>query len=206
MQGYANDSYLFTKNATNTSTQTTTANSTSKGIGNVKGTVVWKYNDFIGIKGDGGAKIFLFSKSAKYKNYTKQELFDWLEGKTDIPNIYRTQVDANGNYSFNDVPAGNYIGVISSRNTNRWISDGLDPYKSLQSLFGTKNYEIFEANNLLLYKHLVKDLEVKAKGTTDFSTNFGYTSYYIKCSCDNTLLSQLHFFIKNHISPPLHEQ
>ena len=82
LQGYANDSYLFTKNATNTSTQTTTANSTSKGIGNVKGTVVWKYNDFIGIKGDGGAKIFLFSKSAKYKNYTKQELFDWLEGET----------------------------------------------------------------------------------------------------------------------------
>lgn len=150
---------------------------TSRGSGAIKGTVVWKYNDFIGTLGDTGATVYLFSTTATYPSYTKQELFDWLDNKTELKNVYRTLVDKNGNYSINSIPTGNYIAVISSKNAKRNISEPLNSHSQLKSIFGNYNYKVFEDNAMFLYKHQIKNIEITNNTTVDFSNDFGYTAW-----------------------------
>lgn len=148
----------------------------TKGTGNVKGTVIWKYNDYVGVKGDAGATVYLFSKNSTYPTYTKEQLFSWIDGNKDLKGVYQTKVDANGNYSFEDIPSGKYVGVISSKNTKRnFLDEELQPNTTLKSLIGDFNYDIFEANRLEFQKHIIKEIEVKVDKTEDFSTDFGYT-------------------------------
>ncbi len=151
------------------------SNISSTGYGTLKGTVVWKYNDFIGYKGDTGARIYLFSKNASYPSYTQQELFDWLENKRELKDVHGTVVDANGNYVLNNLPVGNYIAVISSKNTTRDFTETLNSHNQLKSLFGDYNYKVFEDNRMWLYKHTIRDIEIKNNETIDFSADFGYT-------------------------------
>lgn len=165
------DSYL------KTGKKPTSNNNTSKGYGTLKGTVIWKYNNFIGTKGDTGAKIYLFPTNATYPGYTKQELFDWLERKNELKDVYRTLVDANGNYTFNNLPTGNYIAVISSKNAHRDLLETLKSHDQLKKLFGDYNYKIFEDNVMALYKHEIRNIEIIDKSTVDFSADFGYTAW-----------------------------
>ncbi|MFJ6209899.1 S-layer homology domain-containing protein [Lysinibacillus sp. NPDC092081] len=165
------DSYL------KTGKKPTSNNNTSKGYGTLKGTVIWKYNDFIGTKGDTGAAIYLFPTNATYPSYTKQELFNWLERKNELKDVYRTLVDANGNYTFNNLPTGNYIAVISSKNAHRNLLEALNPHDQLKTLFGDYNYEIFEANAMTIYKHQIRNIEISDKSTVDFSADFGYSAW-----------------------------
>ncbi|QDQ00165.1 S-layer homology domain-containing protein [Lysinibacillus fusiformis] len=154
-----------------------TSNNTSKGYGTLKGTVIWKYNDFIGTKGDTGARIYLFPTNATYPSYKKQELFDWIDRKTELKDVYRTLVDANGNYTFNDLPTNNYIAVISSKNAHRNVLETLNSHNQLKTLFGDYNYEIFEANAMTIYKHQIRNIEISDKSTVDFSADFGYSAW-----------------------------
>ncbi|MGG2112884.1 S-layer homology domain-containing protein [Lysinibacillus pakistanensis] len=154
-----------------------TTNNTSKGNGTLKGTVIWKYNDFIGTKGDTGAVIYLFPTNATYPSYTKQQLFDWLEKKNELKDVYRTLADANGNYTFNNLPAGKYIAVISSKNTHRNVLETLNSHNQLKTLFGEFNYSIFEANAMTIFKHQIREIEISDKSTVDFSADFGYTAW-----------------------------
>ncbi|MGE7917060.1 S-layer homology domain-containing protein [Lysinibacillus xylanilyticus] len=165
------DSYL------KTGKKTTSNNNTSKGYGTLKGTVIWKYNNFIGTKGDTGAKVYLFPTNATYPGYTKQELFNWLEGKNELKDVYRTLVDAHGNYTFNNLPTGNYIAVISSKNAHRDLLETLNSHEQLKKLFGDYNYKIFEDNAMALYKHQIRNIEIIDKSTVDFSADFGYTAW-----------------------------
>ena len=175
LKGYTLDKHLTTNKTTNKTTSV--SNKKPQGTGKIKGTVLWKYNDYVGVKGDAGASVYLFSKNATYPTYTKEQLFSWIDGEKDLKDVYETKVDVNGNYSFEDIPVGKYIGVISSKNTTRNISEKLQPNKTLKSLIGDFNYEIFEANRMTLYKHIVKEIDVKVDKTTDFSTDFGYTYF-----------------------------
>jgi len=164
-----------TENYLKTGSNPNISNDSSKGFGTLKGTVVWKYNDFIGYKGDTGARVYLFSKNASYPSYTKQELFDWLENKKELKDVHRTVVDANGNYVLNNLPVGNYIAVISSKNTTRDFTETLNSHNQLKSLFGDYNYKVFEDNRMWLDKHTIRDIEIKNNETVDFSADFGYT-------------------------------
>ncbi|MET4563448.1 hypothetical protein ABIA69_004645 [Lysinibacillus parviboronicapiens] len=154
-----------------------TSNNTGKGYGTLKGTVIWKYNNFIGTKGDTGATVYLFPMNATYPSYTKQELFDWLDGKTELKDVHRTLVDANGNYAINNLPTDNYIAVISSKNAHRAILETLNSHNQLKTLFGDFNYQIFEANAMTIYKHQIRNIEISDKSTVDFSADFGYSAW-----------------------------
>lgn len=82
----------------------TTLTSCSKGEGEIKGNVYWKYNDFVGNKPDAGSKIELWgidTVSIKITNFKLE-----------------TTADMNGNYAFENVPVGSYMLLVKSKNTN----------------------------------------------------------------------------------------
>lgn len=99
--------------------------------GQVKGQITWQYNKFIGTRGDNGAKVLIIPANDKVKTFDNHEAAMFLTGTYDS-GIMVTKCDGYGNFDFGDVPAGKYIMLIVSQNTNSmerlldensWISD-----------------------------------------------------------------------------------
>ncbi|MBP3313279.1 MAG: hypothetical protein J6K84_01270 [Oscillospiraceae bacterium] len=82
--------------------------------GTLTGTITYKYNNYIGHRGDTGAVIFLIPKNTK-------SLPDGIGlGLTSYAKdgIFATKAGGNGSYTINQVPAGEYYVVVISNNTN----------------------------------------------------------------------------------------
>lgn len=88
------------------------------GYGQVKGVVTWKYNKFIGTRGDDGAEIMLIPINPNVKYYDNRRAAMFLSSAKFDSGILLTEADGYGNYDFgNLVPAGDYIILIKSHNT-----------------------------------------------------------------------------------------
>ena len=72
--------------------------------GILTGNVYWKYNDYVGNKGDAGAEVLLYSDS--------------------LSNPRTATCDLQGNYKIDGLQPGNYLLVIKSHNTtDNWFHD-----------------------------------------------------------------------------------
>lgn len=140
--------------------------------GTVSGTITYKYNDFVGNCGDTGALVLLISKNVK-------KLPDRLGlGMTseNPEGVYDVKVDGNGNYSFNHIPAGEYIIVVLSKNTNE-DPDRVAGYRTWGDAYGLFS-EKGQSNALLTAKtRKIRSDKITVHGdeTTNYSYDFGIT-------------------------------
>jgi hypothetical protein len=100
------------------------ANVSPAGAATVTGVVTYKYNNFVGNRGDQGATVYLIRLPVK-KPISSQN--DALAFKlTAIPGSQEQTIDGFGNVEFDDVAAGEYLVVILSEQTLRDTSQPLD--------------------------------------------------------------------------------
>ena len=140
--------------------------------GKVTGTVTYKYNNYVGNKADTGALVILVSKSVT-------TLPDSLGlGLTSgLPEgCYGKKVDGSGNYTFDNVPTGEYYLIIMSKNTNENMDrvSGYGSWGGAYYLFSDKGKE----NALLnakLNKTRTTSITVSDGQTTTYSYDFGIT-------------------------------
>ena len=140
--------------------------------GKVTGTVTYKYNNYVGNKADTGALVILVSKSVtSLPDSLGLGLISGLpEG------CYGKKVDGSGNYTFDNVPTGEYYLIIVSKNTNENMDrvTGYGSWGGAYSLFSDEGKE----NALLhakLHKTRTTSITVLDGQTTTYSYDFGIT-------------------------------
>jgi uncharacterized protein YcfL len=107
--------------------------------GKVTGTVTYKYNNYVGNKADTGALVILVSKSV-----TSLPDSLGLGMISELPEgCYGKKVDGSGNYTFDNVPTGEYYLIIISANTNENMDrvTGYNSWGGTYSLFSDKGKE-----------------------------------------------------------------
>lgn len=93
-------------------------------FGKIQGVITWQYNNFVGTKGDVGAKIILVSDPVdeRLKKLGGPEAgllsLGYAPPKSEQYGIYSADADGFGNFSIDGVPVGRYqIFVFSSKTT-----------------------------------------------------------------------------------------
>ena len=142
--------------------------------GTISGTITYKYNDFVGNRGDSGALILLISKDVK----SLPDRLGLAMTSEKVDGLYDTKADGNGNYVFNHIPAGEYYIVVLSKNTNEDPSK-VAGYRSWGPAYGLFSEE--GQNNALLTAKTRKirndNIVVYGDETTNFSYDFGITYF-----------------------------
>ena len=141
-------------------------------LGTVSGTITYKYNNYVGNRGDTGAVVYLISKNVK--SLPDSMGLGLTSGCPD--NVYATKVSGTGSYTFSNVPAGEYYIVVISKNTNdnpSYVS-GPATWGPAYGLFSAKGQEN-ALRNAKLYKTRNSSVTVYGNRTTDYSYDFGIT-------------------------------
>ncbi|HVX92531.1 MAG TPA: hypothetical protein VHA74_00260 [Candidatus Dojkabacteria bacterium] len=117
--------------------------------GNIAGNVFWKYNEFVGNRGDAGAEVYLWSQDT-----SKQPV--------------KTTCDITGNFSLSNLDTGTYLLGVVSKNTN-----SRDNFNDLDAA-PLKEYFGFDLKNLnpMLYDSVdfFQKEYLKTLYKVDFST------------------------------------
>lgn len=145
--------------------------------GNIKGTITWQWNAYIGTKPDVNARVFLIPVGFDKLSLTQQEVNDYvLTGK--IPaktDLFYKNVDGFGKYEINGIPSGKYVIIVVSKNTTRNTAEKIPDAEAnlIKSLI--RDYSLAEKSWLTMNKHKVETITITANQTLDYSTDFGYT-------------------------------
>ena len=150
---------------TNDKTEATTT-------GTVTGEVTYKYNNYVGNRGDAGSTVLLISKNI-------ESLPDELAyGSTyDLPEgCYATEVSGSGNYTFNNIPTGEYVLIFISKNTspNPSISAGFYYWgNTVYEMFSEEGQETASNYSRL---HKIHNIDITVtEGQVTYSHDFGIT-------------------------------
>lgn len=150
------------------------------GYGRVTGTVTWKYNDYLGTRGDDGAEIILIPKNKNSKEYNNKSAAIGIAGSYDS-GIMVAECDGNGNYDFGySIPVGEYVYIILSDNTRSYSAiANLENWQSkIRDKFG--NYFSSEDLETLVIhfafkKYSSKDINITKGMEFPLSYYFGTT-------------------------------
>ncbi|MCV4230553.1 copper amine oxidase N-terminal domain-containing protein [Virgibacillus sp. LDC1] len=144
--------------------------------GNIKGSITWQYNQYIGTKPDIGAKVALIPTTTNNKINSPFFALTNKQTEEDNNNIHTAVVDGNGYYNIDDVPAGKYFLYIYSNNTNSDMTVDSYDYAQFSKIFDHETMEILE-NHLKLQKYKLKEVTIKQNKTITESHDFGYTYF-----------------------------
>jgi len=140
-------------------------------VGSVTGTVTYKYNNYVGNKADTDAIVFLISKKVESlpDSMALGMTYELPEG------CYATRVDGTGKYQIDNVPIGDYVVILLSKNTNSGSKSG-SLYWSyfIYSKFSEEG-KGYADNTCYLHKIEYKNITVEADKTVTFSYDFGIT-------------------------------
>lgn len=152
-------------------------NISPSGYGDIKGTITYQYNQFIGSRGDVGAEVILINKNTTPGSIN----FDPHYGMTgkfttnSSTDLYRLTVNGTGHYEVNSIPAGEYVIVIKSKGANAYtgfVDPGFD--NLIKPLFDS-SYNLFRYDYTVMWKHLVDTITITPNVTLDYSYDFGYS-------------------------------
>ena len=143
--------------------------------GELHGTITWQYNNFVGTRGDTGAKIFLWPTNYDKSTVTPLEEDTWILGVSapKNKNCFLTQADGYGNFDIYDIPAGEYIIFVLSRNTSHPPTQ-LQPYINYFSKY-FQDIDKFAKINLSMFKFTFATIKISNERINRFSYDFGYT-------------------------------
>lgn len=156
---------------------------TSAAAGTVEGIITWQYNDFVGTKGDVGAKVMLFPENAHISVADFELLQDGIPSTACFHkyHLFTGTADGYGKATIDDLPAGSYHGIVYSAKTTRNISAPFESYAAteLRSLIqGDISDEVLNSSPALIriFKWaVVSDIQVRKGQTTHFNHDFGNT-------------------------------
>jgi hypothetical protein len=150
------------------------------GFGQVKGQVTWKYNKYVGVRGDDGAKVMLIPLNAETKKYDNKSAAMFFSGTYDS-GIIVTKCDGYGNFDFGDrIPEGEYICLIVSKNTTSAsrFNNEENWKEQIKATFG-KYFSEEDLDTLMIcigFKSLASGTIRVEKGCVNTVTkDFGYT-------------------------------
>lgn len=148
--------------------------------GTVESCITWKYDQFVGTRGDDGATVVLIPKNTGTKSYD-HELAAMLAAGNYESGIWVVKCDGYDNYSFgNRVPTGNYMYLIVSNNTTMGyrFNDEERWEQSINNMFGS----YFSKSDLKTLKLLIGYnsysygfIEAEKDSICRLSKDFGYT-------------------------------
>lgn len=153
--------------------------------GNISGNVTYFYNKYQGNKPDTGTMVYLFSKTGSGKNApTTNSYVDWniksIMKDYEQYGIFTAEVDGSGNYTFNNIPTGEYyIFMKSSKTTSGSAFSDKEAYekaieKSVSSLINPENAS--NLGKMVGYqKYYSSSITVLPNQTVTFSYDFGTT-------------------------------
>ncbi len=145
------------------------------GYSRVKGEFTYKYNNFVGTRGDDGTKVMFIPKKASIKSTAEDTAMMLVKGKYDS-GIIVEKCDGYGRFDTGEeyIPAGDYIVVVVSKNTTGSIAgikvDTLRGY--LGNYISDENLEtlaIFIGNSKLV----IDDMTLQAGYEHSISNHFG---------------------------------
>ncbi|MCU0372119.1 MAG: hypothetical protein MUE56_02600, partial [Ignavibacteria bacterium] len=138
--------------------------------GQIKGTVTWQYNKYVGTRPDVNATIILIPEDLKEGNY-----YFIIENNSDVVQtipesehkIFLAKANGYGNYEINDVPIGEYFVLIISKKTTD------DPKKEtnlnrLNKVLKQHNIDYLCAL-VSVHKYYLTNVTIKTNKTTDVS-------------------------------------
>ncbi|MCX6160839.1 MAG: hypothetical protein NTV87_05820 [Ignavibacteriae bacterium] len=131
---------------------------TESATGNIKGTLTWQYNKYVGTKPDVDALVYVIK-----------------EFQEDIRQ-YKTRANGYGNYEINDIPVGNYFVVLISFNTTQNPKEGIY-WGKLGASLSDKQKEHLRNMGLGDWKYKIIEIKIKENKTVDVSHDFGNTYY-----------------------------
>ncbi|MDE6567810.1 MAG: Ig-like domain-containing protein, partial [Lachnospiraceae bacterium] len=153
--------------------------------GSVTGNVTYYYNKYQGNKPDTGTMVFLISKSGSAKNMPIMNSYViWSTESTmkqyESYGIYTTKVDGSGNYTFNNIPTGDYlIFMYSSKTTSGTAFSNKEAYVSqiASSVSGYVNETNAEYLGKIVgyQKYHIGNVTVSNNKTVTESYDFGTT-------------------------------
>lgn len=153
--------------------------------GSVTGNVTYFYNKYQGNKPDTGTRVFLISKTGSAKEMPVMDSYvvwdmENLMKQYESYGIYTTKVDGSGNYTFNNIPTGDYlIFMYSSETTSGTAFDNQEAYQS-QIASSVSSY-VNETNAQYLgkivgfQKYYIGNVTVSNNQTVTESYDFGMT-------------------------------
>ncbi len=148
--------------------------------GSVAGTITWKYNNYVGSRGDTGATVILVPKG----DYTislqdNSDAAHFREGRYEN-GIVVTKCDGNGRFDIEHIPTGDYFIFVSSKNVT--TREAFKDYKNYQAyvqlmalLYFSKDDLETLANSVNYYAIETGNITVYENSTTTFSHDFGIT-------------------------------
>lgn len=140
--------------------------------GTMSGLISWKYNNFVGNRGDTGAKIFAVNLET---HEATDSLID-MNAPQGTNGIWISTADGNGNYKIDKIPCGNYAVFIVSNNTN----GNYPEYKTLDSVISQKEWITIETINNKAFIRSIKyynNIQINENEETTLSYDFGLTNW-----------------------------
>lgn len=147
------------------------------GYGNIKGTITYQYNKFIGTRGDVGASVILLNKNATLGSIG----FDPHVGtigkfsSKSPTDVFYLQVDGLGHYEASNIPSGEYIVVVQSRGTWDYTMSINPQFASLAKPLFNSSYDLFTLNFAQRHKNTIDTITIQPNITLDYSHDFGYS-------------------------------
>ncbi len=143
-----------------------------RNTGTMSGMISWKYNNFVGNRGDTGARIFAINLEI---HEAKDALID-MNAEQGTNGIWISTADGNGNYKIDKMPCGNYAVFIVSNNTN----GNYPEYDTLNSIISKREWLTMETINNKTFIRSIKHYEnvlINANEEKTLSYDFGLTNW-----------------------------
>lgn len=140
--------------------------------GTMSGFISWKYNNFVGNRGDTGAKIFAI-------NLEMHESIDSLidvNATQGTNGVWISTTDGKGNYKIDKMPCGNYAIFIVSNNAN----GNYPEYNALDSVISQKEWLTIQTINNKTFIRSIKyynNIQINENEETTLSYDFGLTKW-----------------------------
>lgn len=155
--------------------------------GHIEGKVTWKYNDFVGHRGDNGAVAVLIEKNIlKADEMRSMEDLVFISSK-DVENFHKkysyftftTKTNVDGEYRFKDIPLGKYILIIKSNNVTGASKKELD--KTYTTAFEWYVRQLIEKEDSsiapMLYQYEIFEIDIKDDDIIIIDHDFGTKSF-----------------------------
>lgn len=135
--------------------------------GTMTGLISWKYNNFVGNRGDTGAKIFAINLEI---HEPADRLID-TNATQGTNGIWISTADGNGNYKMDKIPCGNYA---------VFINGNYPEYNTLNYIISQKEWITIETINNKGFIRSIKyydQITINENEETTLSYDFGFTKW-----------------------------
>lgn len=145
--------------------------------GSIFGVITYKYNDFVGNRGDTGAKILLVQTNHIPTSSDVSNIGTMSTTGND-PTVYTTIVDGVGHYQLDNIPVGEYYLVIESKESKASYDSQIYDKKIINELFtGKISSDAIMFLGMGSGKKIIKTINIQENQIFRLDEDWGLTAY-----------------------------